>query len=128
MLDGLRWAARPLARAGWEMGRDAGGIGPALCYAVGYCAALAALILFMRRNADSMSAFLNAAVLRPGLFRRALLLACLLMLAAGSIDLAQAPAPLLNAQPMPGCGRRGWRAPFPAGWLCRTRRCWCSPA
>ncbi|MFK7091206.1 ATP-binding protein [Chromobacterium violaceum] len=98
MLDGLRWAARPLARAGWEMGRDAGGIGPALCYAVGCCAALAALILFMRRNADSMSAFLNAAVLRPGLFRRALLLACLLMLAAGSIDLAQAPAPLLNAQ------------------------------
>lgn len=99
MQEGVKGVAWPLARAGMGLRMHcAFGMTNALCYACACCAALAALLLMRRLNPRAMQPYLSAVGSGPTLFRRALLLACALMLAAGGADLSAAPEPLLREQ------------------------------
>ena len=115
MPEGWRSAARIWmgagARAHWACFMT-----NALCYAGVCCAALAVLFWIRRLNLCPMPPYLNAVASGPALFRRALLLACALMLALGGADLAEIPEPVLREQAQAWLWP-AWLAHGLDGWL-----------
>ncbi len=112
MLEGLWWAARPVSSI-----KSAGLMTYGLCYAGAYCAAWAALFILTREKAFSMRPYLHAIGSGSAWFRRALLLACALMLASGGADLWPLPEAALREQ------AAAWLWP---GWLAHGLRGWLS--
>lgn len=117
MLQSLRTAARAHGQFDFSwLDQWRGGMTYALCYACLLCAALAAPFLMGRLTPRAMKTYLNALGSGPALFRRALLLACALMLALGLADLADIPAPVLREQAQDWLWP-AWLAHGLDGWL-----------